>query len=106
MIAQDFQRVLQDVDVLAGPVTPFTSFKLGERCDDPVQMYQGDLYTVPVNLAGLPAISHPAGYAQNGMPIGMQLIGNYWSEQRLLQAAHQYQQQTDWHHQAPNISQQ
>ena len=106
LIAQDFQRVLQDVDVLAGPVTPFTSFKLGERCDDPVQMYQGDLYTVPVNLAGLPAISHPAGYAQNGMPIGMQLIGNYWSEQRLLQAAHQYQQQTDWHHQAPNISQQ
>ena len=106
LIAQDFQRVLQDVDVLAGPVTPFVSFGLGERCDDPVQMYQGDLFTVPVNLAGLPAISHPVGFSQKGMPIGMQLIGNYWSEQRLLQVAHQYQQHTEWHQQAPNISQQ
>ena len=104
LIAQDFQRVLQDVDVLAGPVTPFVSFALGERCDDPVRMYQGDLYTVPVNLAGLPAISHPAGFSQSGMPIGMQLIGHYWSEQQLLQATHQYQQQTDWHQQSPTIS--
>lgn len=103
LIAQDFQRLLQQVDVLAGPVTPFTAFQLGERRDDPVSMYLGDIYTVPVNLAGLPAISHPVGFSHAGMPIGLQLIGNYWSEQRLLQVVHQYQQVTDWHQCTPKL---
>lgn len=104
LIANDFQRVLQEVDLLLGPVTPFASCALGAWQQDPVQMYLGDVYTVPVSLAGLPALSHPAGCAQHGMPVGVQLIGNYWAEPRLLQAAHQYQGVTDWHQQAPDLS--
>ncbi|MEL6710760.1 MAG: Asp-tRNA(Asn)/Glu-tRNA(Gln) amidotransferase subunit GatA [Pseudomonadota bacterium] len=105
LIADDFQRVLQEVDLLLGPVTPFVSFELGKWQQDPVQMYLSDIYTVPVSLAGLPALSHPAGFAQNGMPVGVQLIGNYWAEPQLLQTAHQYQGVTDWHQQAPDLSQ-
>jgi aspartyl-tRNA(Asn)/glutamyl-tRNA(Gln) amidotransferase subunit A len=104
LIADDFQRVFQEVDLLLGPVTPFASCTLGEWQQDPVQMYLGDVYTVPVSLAGLPALSHPIGFAQNGMPLGLQLIGNYWAESDLLQAAHQYQCMTEWHQQAPDLS--
>ena len=104
LIADDFQRVFQEVDLLLGPVTPFVSFALGEWQHDPVQMYLGDVYTVPVSLAGLPALSHPAGFANNGMPVGVQLIGNYWAEPQLLQVAHQYQCVTDWHQRSPDLS--
>lgn len=101
LIADDFNKAFEQVDVIAGPVNPTTAFKLGEKTDDPVQMYLGDIYTLPINLAGLPAISHPAGFDSSGLPIGMQLIGNYWSEPKLLNMTHQFQGQTDWHKQLP-----
>lgn len=103
LIADDFQKAFEQVDVIAGPVNPTTAFKLGEKTDDPVQMYLGDIYTLPINLAGLPAIAHPAGFDNNGLPIGMQLIGNYWSEPKLLNMTHRFQQQTDWHRQSPKL---
>jgi aspartyl-tRNA(Asn)/glutamyl-tRNA(Gln) amidotransferase subunit A len=103
LIADDFKKAFEQVDVIAGPVNPTTAFKLGEKTDDPVQMYLGDIYTLPINLAGLPAIAHPAGFDNNGLPIGMQLIGNYWSEPKLLNMTHRFQQQTDWHRQSPKL---
>ena len=100
LIRDDFQTALKDVDVIAGPTTTGTAFKLNEMIDDPVSMYLSDLYTVSVNLAGLPAISVPAGFA-NKLPVGMQLIGNYFEESRLLNIAHQFQQATDHHKAIP-----
>tara|TARA_R110002072_G_scaffold135654_2_gene277157 strand:+ start:5571 stop:7025 length:1455 start_codon:yes stop_codon:yes gene_type:complete len=100
LIRDDFQNALKDVDVIAGPTTTGTAFKLNEMIDDPVSMYLSDLYTVSVNLAGLPAISVPAGFV-NKLPVGMQLIGNYFEESRLLNIAHRFQQATDWHLQIP-----
>ncbi len=103
LIADDFNKAFEQVDVIAGPVNPTTAFKLGEKTNDPVQMYLGDIYTLPINLAGLPAIAHPAGFDASGLPIGMQLIGNYWNEPKLLNMTHQFQQQTDWHKQSPEM---
>ena len=100
LIRDDFQNALKDVDVIAGPTATGTAFKLNEMIDDPISMYLSDLYTVSVNLAGLPAISVPAGFVNN-LPVGMQLIGNYFEESRLLNIAHQYQKATDWHLQIP-----
>ena len=97
LIANDFQRAFADCDVIAGPTAPTTAYPLGAKCDDPVQMYLGDIYTVAVNLAGLPGISHPAGFGAGRMPVGLQLVGDYFTEARLLNAAHQFQQQSDWH---------
>ena len=78
-----------------------TAFKLGEKGDDPVQMYLSDIYTIAVNLAGLPGMSIPCGFGANNMPVGLQIIGNYFGEARMLNAAHQYQLATDWHSRAP-----
>ncbi len=103
LITDDFNKAFEKVDVIAGPVNPTTAFKLGEKTDDPVQMYLGDIYTLPINLAGLPAIAHPAGFDNSGLPIGMQLIGNYWSEPKLLNMTHRFQQETDWHRQSPSL---
>jgi aspartyl-tRNA(Asn)/glutamyl-tRNA(Gln) amidotransferase subunit A len=100
LIADDFRRVLQEVDVIAGPTSPTVAFRLGEKVDDPVTMYLSDIYTIAVNLAGLPGMSIPAGFSED-MPVGMQLIGNYFEEARLLNLAHQYQQVTDWHLRVP-----
>lgn len=100
LLRDDFCAVLDKVDVIATPVSPTTAFPLGSRIDDPVSMYLSDIYTVSVNLAGLPAISIPAGFS-GGLPVGMQLIGDYFQEARLLNVAHQYQQVTDWHKRAP-----
>ena len=100
LISEDFQRVFGEVDVIMGPTTPSVAFKLGERSDDPVSMYLCDIYTTAVNLAGLPAISVPAGFVA-GLPVGLQVIGNYFEEARLLSVAHQYQQVTDWHRHMP-----
>jgi aspartyl-tRNA(Asn)/glutamyl-tRNA(Gln) amidotransferase subunit A len=100
LIRDDFQTALKDVDVIAGPTATGTAFKLNEMIDDPVSMYLSDLYTVSVNLAGLPAISVPAGFV-NKLPVGMQLIGNYFEESRLLNIAHQFQKATDHHKQIP-----
>ena len=97
IIAADFQAAFKACDVILGPVAPDVAWRLGEKSKDPVQMYLEDIYTLSTNLAGLPAMSTPCGFNANNLPIGMQLIGNYFSEARLLQVAHQYQQATDWH---------
>ncbi len=100
LIRDDFVKAFEEVDVILGPTTPDTAFKLGEKADDPVSMYLSDIYTIAVNLAGLPGMSIPCGMV-NGLPAGLQLIGNYFEEGRLLNVAHQYQQVTDWHQQVP-----
>lgn len=100
LISEDFKKALSDVDVIMGPVTPSTAFGLGEKTGDPIQMYLSDIYTIAINLAGLPAISIPAGFL-NAMPVGLQIIGQYFAEDRLLNVAHQYQQVTDWHQRSP-----
>ena len=100
LISEDFKRALSQVDVLMGPVTPSPAFKIGEKTGDPIQMYLSDIYTIAINLAGLPALSIPAGFIDN-KPVGLQIIGNYFSEQKLLNIGHRYQQVTDWHLQSP-----
>jgi aspartyl-tRNA(Asn)/glutamyl-tRNA(Gln) amidotransferase subunit A len=101
MIADDFQACFTQCDVIAGPVAPSVAWKLGEQGDDPLQAYLADIFTLPASLAGLPGMSLPAGQGAHGMPVGLQLIGNYFAEGRLLHAAHALQQATDWHQQAP-----
>jgi len=101
LISDDFKQAFEKVDVIMGPTTPTTAFKIGEKTNDPVTMYLSDIYTIAVNLAGLPGMSIPAGFS-NGMPVGLQIIGNYFDESRLLNVAHQFQQITDWHTKVPN----
>ena len=101
LIANDFSEAFKHCDVILGPTAPSTAFKLGEKTDDPVQMYLQDIYTIAVNLAGLPGMSLPCGFDSQGLPIGLQLIGNYFDEARMLGVAHQYQLATDWHQRAP-----
>jgi aspartyl-tRNA(Asn)/glutamyl-tRNA(Gln) amidotransferase subunit A len=101
LIAQDFSDAFKQCDIIMGPTSPSTAFKLGEKGDDPVQMYLSDIYTIAVNLAGLPGMSIPCGFGANAMPVGLQIIGNYFDEARMLNAAHQYQLATDWHNRAP-----
>ncbi len=100
LIADDFARAFTQCDVLAGPASPSTAFALGAKNTDPVSMYLNDIFTIPVNLAGLPALSLPAGFA-GGLPVGLQLIGRYLDEARLLNVAHRFQQATDWHARVP-----
>lgn len=102
LIKEELQQALTQVDIIIGPTTPGCAFKLGEKIKDPVQNYLADLFTVAVNLAGLPAMSIPAGFSQ-GLPIGMQIIGNHFSESRLLNVAHCFQQMTDWHQTNPGM---
>ena len=102
-IRDDFDAAFQQVDLIAGPVTPTPAFALGERTDDPLSMYLGDLYTVSANLAGIPALSLPCGLSESGLPIGLQLQAPPFEEARLLRAAHQFQQETDWHTRRPNL---
>ncbi|MGJ7536697.1 MULTISPECIES: Asp-tRNA(Asn)/Glu-tRNA(Gln) amidotransferase subunit GatA [unclassified Variovorax] len=100
MIADDFQQAFRQCDVIAGPAAPTTAWKLGEHGDDPVADYLADIFTLPASLAGLPGMSVPAGF-DGGMPVGLQLIGNYFGEAKLLNAAHRFQQATDWHARTP-----
>jgi aspartyl-tRNA(Asn)/glutamyl-tRNA(Gln) amidotransferase subunit A len=100
LIAQDFTEAFKQCDVIMGPTAPSTAFKSGEKADDPVAMYLQDVYTIATNLAGLPGMSIPAGYS-NGLPVGLQIMGNYFDESRMLDVAHAYQQVTDWHTQMP-----
>jgi len=100
LIAQDFTRAFEQCDMILGPTSPTPAFKLGEKAADPVQMYLSDIYTIAVNLAGLPGMSIPCGFSA-GLPVGLQLIGNYFEEARMLNAAHQYQLATDWHTRMP-----
>jgi len=104
LIAQDFAAAFRECDVIMGPTSPSTAFAIGSRTADPVQMYLSDIYTIAVNLAGLPGMSIPAGLDGNGLPVGLQIIGDYFSEARLLGVAHRYQQQTDWHQAMPGVS--
>ncbi len=100
LIADDFTRAFEQVDLIMGPTSPGTAFRIGEKADDPVTMYLSDIYTIATNLAGLPGISVPTAPA-GGLPVGLQIIGNYFDEGRLLNAAHRLQQVTDWHLAAP-----
>jgi len=102
LIKQDFEKAFEQVDVIAGPTTPEVAFKLGDKTDDPVSMYLQDIYTISLNLAGLPGMSIPAGFSQ-GLPVGLQLIGKYFDEARLLNAAHQFQLANDFHLQMPEV---
>lgn len=104
LIKQDFEKAFASVDLLVCPTVPTTAFKAGEKTDDPLSMYLSDLTTVPVNLAGLPALSIPCGFDSQGLPIGMQLIANVLREDQLLQTAYAYEQATDWHRQHPKLS--
>jgi aspartyl-tRNA(Asn)/glutamyl-tRNA(Gln) amidotransferase subunit A len=101
LIAQDFAAAFTTCDVIMGPTTPTTAFDLGAKCADPVQMYLSDIYTIAVNLAGLPGMSIPCGFGDDGRPVGLQLIGDYFGEARMLNVAHQYQLVTDWHQRMP-----
>jgi aspartyl-tRNA(Asn)/glutamyl-tRNA(Gln) amidotransferase subunit A len=101
LIAQDFARAFERCDVLIGPTSPTTAFRLGEKAADPVQMYLSDIYTIAVNLAGLPGMSIPCGFDAEDLPVGLQIIGNYFREAQMLNVAHQYQLVTDWHTRAP-----
>ncbi len=101
MIADDFQNAFQQCDVIAGPVAPTVAWNIGEKSDDPVANYLADIFTLPGSLAGLPGMSVPVGFGAGGMPVGMQLLGNYMQEARLLNAAHRFQQATDWHARTP-----
>ena len=100
LIAHDFVEAFKQCDVIMGPTSPTTAFKIGEKTADPVQMYLSDIYTIAVNLAGLPGMSIPCGFAEE-LPVGLQLIGNYFTEAQLLNVAHRYQQATDWHQRCP-----
>jgi len=107
LIAQDFEEAFKHCDVIMGPAAPSTAFKAGEKVDDPVAMYLQDIYTISTNLAGLPGMSVPAGFSTGddgkALPVGLQIIGNYFDEARMLNVAHQYQQVTDWHTRMPDL---
>jgi aspartyl-tRNA(Asn)/glutamyl-tRNA(Gln) amidotransferase subunit A len=103
LVCQDFRDAFHNVDLIVTPVTPTAAFKLGEKSEDPLQMYLSDIYTISVNLAGLPAISVPCGFTKAGLPIGLQLIGRAFEEETLLRAAHAYEQSTQWHLKKPVV---
>ncbi|MDM8566710.1 Asp-tRNA(Asn)/Glu-tRNA(Gln) amidotransferase subunit GatA [Candidatus Halobeggiatoa sp. HSG11] len=100
LISEDFKAAFKQVDVILGPTAPTTAFEIGAKMNDPITMYLSDIYTIACNLAGLPAMSIPAGFSDN-MPVGLHLVGNYLKEAQILNVAHQYQQLTDWHKQKP-----
>jgi aspartyl-tRNA(Asn)/glutamyl-tRNA(Gln) amidotransferase subunit A len=101
LIVRDFQSAFERCDLILGPVAPTTAFEIGAQIQDPVKMYLGDIFTVPGSLAGLPGLSIPCGFDASGLPVGLQLTGAYFSEAKLLAAAHRYQQATDWHLRVP-----
>jgi aspartyl-tRNA(Asn)/glutamyl-tRNA(Gln) amidotransferase subunit A len=101
LMALDFTEAFKQCDIIMGPTSPTVAFNLGEKSSDPVQMYLSDAYTIAVNLAGLPAMSIPAGFGKNNRPVGLQIIGNYFAEAQMLKVAHQYQRITDWHVRMP-----
>jgi len=101
LIAKDFADAFARCDLIMGPAAPTTAYEIGAMSDDPVKMYLGDVFTIPASLAGLPGMSIPCGFDARGLPVGLQAIGNYFSEARLLNAAHQYQKATDWHRRVP-----
>jgi len=103
LIKRDFDEAFQSCDLIVTPTAPTTAFKLGEKTQDPLQMYLSDIYTISINLAGLPAVSLPCGFDPEGMPIGMQIIGEHYDEATILRVAHHYEQATEWHKRKPRI---
>src|SRR5205085_5043307 len=101
LIARDFTEAFGQCDLILGPAAPSVAFDLGSRNTDPVQMYLDDLYTIPINLAGLPGLSIPCGFGARGRPVGLQIVGNHFDEARMLAVGHAYQQATDWHRRPP-----
>ena len=101
LIAGDFSEAFKQCDVIMGPTAPSVAYEFGAKTDDPVQMYLDDLYTIAVNLAGLPGMSIPCGFGERNLPLGLQIIGNYFDEAKMLHVAHQFQLRTDWHQRAP-----
>jgi len=102
LISADFARAFTECDLLLGPTSPTPAFRIGAKCDDPITMYLNDIYTIGANLAGLPGMSIPCGFVE-GLPVGLQIIGPHFSEARMLNAAHRYQQETDWHLRVPAV---
>ena len=102
LIKQDFESAMEQCDVIASPVTPYPAFKLGEKLDDPLQMYLADIFTISANLAGIPAMSIPCGFTE-GLPVGLQLMGRHFDEANLLAVGHQFQQTTDFHTKEPPL---
>jgi aspartyl-tRNA(Asn)/glutamyl-tRNA(Gln) amidotransferase subunit A len=103
LIKQDFDKAFQRCDAIITPTAPTTAFKIGEKIQDPLQMYLSDIYTISVNLAGFPALSLPCGFDGDGMPIGLQIIGKHFDEATVLRLAYAYEQATDWHKQKPKL---
>ena len=103
LIRRDFEEAFQKFDVILTPVSPTPAFKIGEKTDDPLQMYLSDIYTINVNLAGLPGMSLPCGFSSGGLPIGLQLIAKHFEEEKIFRAAHTYEQNTEWHRRKPKI---
>ena len=102
LIKEDYDKVLEDYDVIVGPTAPTPAFKIGENVEDPLTMYANDILTIPINLAGVPAISIPCGF-ENGLPLGLQIIGKHFDESTIYRVAHAYEQATDFHKQTPQI---
>jgi aspartyl-tRNA(Asn)/glutamyl-tRNA(Gln) amidotransferase subunit A len=103
LLKRDFDEAFKTVDLILTPTTPTAAFKKGEKTDDPLQMYLADIFTISVNLAGVPAISIPCGFTSNNLPIGLQLIGRHFKEEMILQAAYAYEQSTEWHKRRPAL---
>ncbi len=103
LIKMDFERAFEDVDIIVTPTTPTPAFRIGEKISDPLQMYLNDIFTISVNLAGVPAISVPCGFSSEGLPIGLQIIGRHFDEETVLRAAYSYEQQTEWHKRRPPL---
>ena len=103
LIKRDFDEAFKRCDVIITPTTPTTAFKLGEKTQDPLQMYLSDIYTISINLAGVPALSLPCGFDEDGMPIGMQVVGKHFDEGTILRLAHHYEQSTEWHRRKPRM---
>ncbi len=102
LIGEEFKKAFEKVDLIVGPTAPTVAFDIGEKVNDPLQMYLQDVLTVPQSIAGLPAISIPCGFV-DGLPVGLQITGNHWEEGKILNLAHSYEQSTDWHKQKPKI---
>src|SRR5699024_9165413 len=103
LIKQDFEKVFENYDVIIGPTTPTKAFKFGEKTDDPLTMYMNDALTIPVNLGGVPGISVPCGFSEDGLPFGLQIIGKHFDESTVYRAAHAYEKETDHHTKRPAL---
>ncbi len=103
LIKQDFEKAFQEVDIIVTPISPTAAFKVGEKTADPLQMYLSDIFTISVNLAGVPGISIPCGFTSKNLPVGLQLIGRHFDEESILKVAYAYEQATEWHTRRPNL---